>query len=120
MKLDMELIRKLLLEIEDKHTYRGLQSCDIRIDGFTDEEIGYNLQLLFGAGLIEAIDSSACGDKAFNCIIEGITWEGHEFLDAIRDNTVWTRTKEKLGPAIANTALSIIKELALSFCRQYT
>lgn len=27
--------------------------------------------------------------------IIGLTWKGHEFLDNIRDNTVWNAVKEK-------------------------
>lgn len=51
------------------------------------------------AGLIEALDASASGD--FDWRPTSLTWQGHEFLDAVRNDTVWRKTmalvKEKGG-----------------------
>ncbi len=40
--------------------------------------------------LIEAIDLSAMEGPSFKprCL----TWQGHEFLDAVRDKDIWTKT----------------------------
>ena len=48
-------------------------------------------------------------------VINSITWNGHQFLDNVRSNTVWNKTKEtaiKLGSVsvsfLSNIAAQII------------
>jgi hypothetical protein len=43
--------------------------------------------------------------------ISRMTWEGHEFLDNIRDAGVWAKTKERLK-GIPGIDLAVIAEIA--------
>ena len=48
-------------------------------------------------------------------IIEGLSWKGHDFLDAARSDTVWNATKGRLAKAGAWTfslVLEVLKEEA--------
>ena len=61
MKRDMDLIREILLKIED---YPGSDMGDIpKIEGYSEAEIYYHVWLLYDAGLIEAYNASAGGDS---------------------------------------------------------
>ena len=40
-----------------------------------------------------------------------ITWEGHDFLDTVRDSEVWRKTKEG-ATAAGGFTFDIVKELA--------
>jgi hypothetical protein len=94
MKRDMDLIRKMLLVVE-KHP-SGF-APDIEIDGYTQEQIGYHATLLGEAGLAEIINQTTMGDKTPHSKVIRLTWAGHEFLDAARDNTTWNQAKDKIS-----------------------
>ena len=78
MKRDLDLIRHILLEIE-KEPYTG-DILQLDIEGYTPEQINYHILLLADAGLIEVMEASYLGRRAFAPI--RLTWEGHEFLEA--------------------------------------
>lgn len=91
MKRDMDLIRTLLLEIEDKHDGSG-RDVKIKIEGRSHEEVTEHLFMLDEAGLIEGRDASHLQGR--HMLVLRMTWHGHEFLDGIRDPKIWAETKE--------------------------
>ncbi|WP_080619118.1 DUF2513 domain-containing protein [Streptococcus oralis] len=44
-----------------------------------------------------------------------MTWEGHDFLDKIRENTMWNRTKTNIKENALPMTLEVIKSVATSF-----
>jgi hypothetical protein len=90
MKRDMELIRMILIEIEKQPSY--LSEINLNFAGYSSEDIHYHVMLLCEAGLIVAHDQSSLSDIYW--IPERLTWEGHEFLEASRDNNIWNKAKE--------------------------
>jgi hypothetical protein len=87
MKRDMDLIRSILLEVEKSLSPDG---CRIEIPGRGREELYYNAQLAHEAGFIDA--RFLRGSTEFH--IFRLTYEGHEFLDAARNDTLWNKAKE--------------------------
>jgi hypothetical protein len=50
-----------------------------------------------------------------------LTWDGHEFLDAMRDDTLWKRAKEKfIKPGASWTAKAVFEYLKLEITRHIT
>ena len=101
MKRDMDLARKILLETE-KHQ-KPDEPLELQFEGHSPKEVAYHVKLLAQAGLIEAFEGSRMG--AFEWWPTSLTWNGHEFLDAARDDQRWTKAKARIGE----------KGLALSF-----
>lgn len=95
MKRDMELIRAMLLAVE---LYEPGDEA-IAFEGYTDEQIGFHGYLLGEAGLAEVMDCTSLGDAVPMAEIRHLTWQGYEFLDAARDDTVWKHAKDRLGAA---------------------
>jgi Hypothetical protein (DUF2513) len=94
----MDLIRQLLLEIEEKHDWSG-QQVFIEMDGSRYNEIVEHLFLLNEAGLIDSIDASHLGGRGI--IVLRMTWLGREFLESVRDPDIWRKTKDKAKSAAA-------------------
>lgn len=91
MKRDMDLIRQILLAIEShEHGF----APEIKIDGYTQEEIGYHAILLGEAGLAEVVNLTSHGSKSPEGQIIRLTWAGHEFLDSARNNKIWNQAKD--------------------------
>ena len=43
-----------------------------------------------------------------------MTWEGHEFLDKIREDTVWNKTKDLITKKGLPMVLDVVKEISQS------
>ena len=114
MKRDMELVRKLLLHIEQEYTYQPLDSRHIEIDGYSKEHIAYHLKIMDDGGLIDVQNSTVMVGNIHRFVIDGITWNGHEFLDSVRNDGVWSHTKESLKP-VGSASFEVVKSIAVAY-----
>lgn len=109
MKRDMDLIRKILLKIEESNGMFFVQGDP---DNEDYERHCYHIELLKEAGFLKANITKADGGIYYSCSVTRLTWEGHEFLDNIRDNKVWEEVKNKISKASESVSLSIISNIA--------
>lgn len=101
MKRNMDLIRKLAIHIEAAED--SIQSSGIVIEEFSSSAILYLCVLMHEAGLIEAEiagDLSGHGDA----FIARLTWSGHDFLDAARDETLWKKTTKEIKERVTSVS----------------
>ena len=91
MKRDMDLARSLLKEIEEKaeHDDPGMM---LEVPGYDEATINHHLQLLAEASLIE-VRRIGYGTAPADYLAKGLTWQGHEFLAAARNDTIWAKAK---------------------------
>jgi len=112
MKRDMDLIRRMLLEIEaDDH---GYVSRNIEIDGYTQEQINYHAFLLGEAGLALVSSIEDNRSKSPEAQVVRLTWAGHEFADSARENQRWNQAKDsinKIGGASIQIWVALLTEL---------
>ena len=95
MKCDMDLVRQILISLEEYE--HGLAPQDFQIDGYSAEQIGYHVYLMVQADLLTGVDVTTGDSDSPNWEPESLTWAGHEFLDASRENTRWKQAKELVG-----------------------
>ena len=125
MKRDMELIRKMLLTIEGQydpqdHTSMSQSFIYTLEGGYSESEIDYNLVLLYEAGLVKGKYKGAGGGKIYT-LIEGLTWEGHDFLEDVRSDAVWQGVQVKAqeaGLSVLNLSFEVLKNLAVSVVKE--
>ena len=108
----MELCRLILFKIEDE--YKSTALSNLQIDGYDIEIIAYHCDLLFEAGLIKSYKPTYASDKIYFFSVGALTWEGHDFLDKIRENTMWNRTKNRIKENALPMTLEVIKTIATS------
>lgn len=92
MKRNWDTIREILLKVEEC----TLPAEVVRLSHFQKEraaEISYHATLLIEAGLVKGQVSQTIGPEVKDFFAQRLTWEGHEFLDSIRSNAVWEKTK---------------------------
>lgn len=108
MKRDSNLIRRILLAMEDAEELPH----GVNWDGFgcSDTALAYHLGLLYRHGLIEGIEAGLSGQV----MPTGITWEGHEFLDNVRNENIWRTTLDTIGVQAGTASLAILVEVAKS------
>lgn len=116
MKRDMDLIRELLLEIEE---FEGKPSSSM-LTGRRNEHDEYfvseHLRLLLDAELINGVVHQALKGP-FAVLGISITWKGYDFLDSVRDPVVWQKTKEA-AKATGGLSLDLLKALAKGLVRK--
>jgi len=116
MKRDMEVVRKLLLYFEDKPDDRAVDKVDI--EGYDAKAIGYHLILLYEAGLIEGEPYvSKTSKRIIDVMPFRLTWEGHEFLAAARNDTVWRKVLAKIASVAGDAPVAILKDLLMRALR---
>lgn len=119
MELSHELERDMMLSIEksDKYDLSGDVLEDLRSQGYKDPQIAYTAQKLYEGHLIEK-KPSIDPQGTLNTFATGnLTYEGHQILDNIRDDSVWSKAKEMAKKAASSTSLSIIADVAGSYIK---
>lgn len=115
MKRDWNLIRDILIAIEQSATFRDVIRPN-EIDGYSEAEVSYHIALLEEAGLVTA----KCIQKREDlfCMAQNLTWQGHEFLDKVRENTTWQNFKQTLADKSISLSLESIKAMATYYIGQ--
>lgn len=116
MKLDHECVRDLLLTTEETEFGQFLQIAQImkveRMSHYDKNQVIYVIQKLKEAGFINASVQYA-SDVPMWVTVNSLTWNGHKFLDDVRDDGIWKETKSKIS-SIAGVSLQIISDVASS------
>ena len=103
MKRNLDTVRKLLDFAEAQPAGQPLMGFKGDFDN-TAVEVVEHIALMIDASLIEGEahpDTRSSGGGIF--VITGVTWKGHDFLDAARSDTVWNATKGRMAKAGAWT-----------------
>lgn len=94
MKRDMDLIRLLLLKIEELSTSPSAiyspKPAELGLTGFSDDQVKYHYDLAVEAGLV---DKGGTGGLS-TCQFRRLTVAGHDFVDSVRDEAIWRMTRE--------------------------
>jgi hypothetical protein len=114
----LDLIRGILLHIEDGRQYNGTREFyyskpeEMGLTGYTSEEFVYHCTLLIEEGYIDGAATIV------NIVVRRLTSKGHDFLDDIRDPGVWKQVRIRLG-SLPGVALSVVAELAKSEIKKH-
>lgn len=119
MKLNHDCLRELLLCLEEKLTLKPNGLPDIlkmkaiddedRLSGFSQEDIYYAIRKLIEAKYIIVANKDVAPRTM---MVKEITWDGHDYLDSIRDPKVWREVKNKTKD-LSGVALEVVKSLAV-------
>lgn len=109
MKRDMDIIRAIFIAAESSQQ-SGHPDGLHKIDGVDDKVAAYHVALLKDAGYVEASVSKEHNGLPWRFESLRMTWSGHEFLDAMRDDTVWNKVKEHVIKPGASWTVSLLLE----------
>lgn len=98
MKRDIDLMKQLLLIIENKHDgIHLLENEEIELQKLSYEQICYHSELLYEEGLISHFEKSNYLEGNGGCFMcGGLTSRGHDFIELIRNPEIWDKTKEEI------------------------
>jgi hypothetical protein len=116
MQRDMDLIRRILLTLED-HPTGFVSDAKLEFEGYTESQVRYHVFLLHEGGYIDASDVTSLGEDTPSVIPYRVTWHGHELAAAFRNDTVWAKTKAGMK-SVGTASLPVWRELATSMAKQ--
>lgn len=116
MKRDLDLLRDILIRIEDTDLSENRLSSsdfsDLGAPDFSPYDVSQHIMLLADNGYIEISAIKSIGMKSPKYQIKRITSAGYDYLDSVRDAGVWSEVKRKLSSAGASFTLDIVKSVA--------
>ena len=112
MKLNYDCVRDVLLYLENNLSLNNSITfpSDIKeslLLKYSKDDVLYTVKILLNKKLILGADN-------FNhatANIESLSFDGHSFLDNIRDNQVWSKSKKILS-AFKSVSIEIISQVA--------
>lgn len=141
MRLNLDCVRQILLCIEDNTGLRkscffidsGMEKSQTIIGNalvpfpdyqkslhkdFSNDELIYHINYYIEANLL-SVDSPY---NAYQIVIHDLTPKGHEFLENIRDNKIWSGVKDvsaKIGSKSLDTVSLIASNIITQLIRAY-
>ena len=71
------------------------------------------------AGLVNGQMSEEFGPEPQDFFANRLTWQGHEFLDAIRSDAVWQKTKKSFLSQGISMTFDLVKSVASDVAASY-
>lgn len=125
MKLDMDCVRDVLLEMEAMEYGESLHINQLAekpsLSKYSENEVQYTCLKLKEAGFIEALTIHALRAPLQIVDVSDITYAGHEFLNTIRENQNWEKVKttaKKAGVYSLKGLLEISQKVAAAAIAQ--
>lgn len=109
MKRDLDLVRTILKEIESRPA--GDFARGLPIDGRVQAEVDEHVRIMIDAGLLDGQPKTMTLHGYHPTVIRGLSWHGHDFLDAARDDSIWKKVREKVVKAAGSMAFDVVVEL---------
>lgn len=125
MKRNMELIRKILFEIEDRFEPGQGFIHGLPIEGYEMKVVGDHCELLYQAGLIKEYkpNRGGIGNMLLGYSIGNLTNRGYDYLELIRNDETWNQTeqevKKKNLPKTIETYGTVAASIAGAFMREF-
>lgn len=110
----MDLVRKILGVLSAKG--QVAQTVSVEIEGYSKEEIVYHLVLMEEAGLVDGVNMSTHSEGA-DYKPRRLTWSGHDFLDAAKDDTRWEQAK-KIAGELGGVTFQMFRQILVSLLEQ--
>jgi hypothetical protein len=118
MKRDWDMIRDILTKLEEFSNEEG----SLNLSSFPRDkhaEISYHMELLIESGLVNGQMSEEFGPEPEDFFVTRLTWQGHEFLDSIRNDTVWQKTKKSFFSQGISMTFDLVKSFASDIAASY-
>ena len=119
MKRDMELIRKIMFKIEED--YSGTPIFALQIEGYDMITVAEHCRMMNEYGLIDEYKAFGADNiPILDFLVGNLTWEGYDFLDKVRQDTVWNKTKDVITKQGLPMILDVVKDVSTAVITSMT
>jgi hypothetical protein len=111
MKRDWDIIRDILIKTEKLQQGETFDLEHVQDD--QQAAYAYHVEIMKDAGLLNATIAKDMSLEPNTFFIQSMTWEGHELIDAIRNDTVWAKTKKVFKDKGITMTFELVKAAAV-------
>lgn len=109
MRRDMELIRMMVLAIED---HSSGWAPELNFPGYDRAQIGYHAYLIVSAGLASGSDITTSESMGLEYHISHLTPAGHDFAESARNQYIWDKVQDEMKRnGVVTATVEIVKRL---------
>ena len=120
MTRDMELIRRILLEIKSRKNAKPRQ---VSLDGIEQSTLLRHVEMLCRSGFVETqgdIHYSSMIGEPDMILVTDMSWAGHDFLAVLENEGVWNKLKSSISPAnLASMPLDVMKTVGVGLLTKW-
>lgn len=119
MKRDMDLVRNILLYVEE-HSKPSSPDMMSLVSGVEDgpQKLSYHMTMLVEeAGYLRGNRRVSVSASGSEYLYMEVTWDGHEFLETLRDPSIWEKTKKAAGAA-GSTSVKVLLEVGTMIVKE--
>ncbi len=111
MKRDIDLVRSILIYVENAAD--EVDADEMATERWPIEAVAYHVRLMAHHGLVDVSrDARDMNGNTIELTVAGITWDGQDYLDSIREPKVWGRVKKALAGTVGSTTLDVVRQTA--------
>ena len=117
MKRDMDLVREILIAIECS------EDGNLNFDAleYERQQVYLHIELMKDRDLVDAViipDNDGPKHGILMCKVERLTWDGYDFLDKIRDESIWEQAKRKCLNGTGGLSFELLKDCLIHVAKQ--
>jgi hypothetical protein len=117
MTRDMELIRKIVAEIQGR---TDLTPRRLEVPDYDEITVERHLEMLVDAGLVEGTVATAVGTGEPVVTVTDLSWTGHDFASAIANEGVWQKIKQSFSAnELATMPVVVIRNIGLGLLAKW-
>ena len=123
MRLNHDCIRDLLLAAEETLSYGiFLDINKTQIKSYSAEELVYTADKLIEGGFLKGTVQRTMSQNPPRVRVLDITWDGHQFLETVRDDTTWNKVisiARTIGVGSLKNITAIAEGIATTAIKQH-
>ena len=117
MRRDMELVRAILLQVQAKN---HIETEPVIIGGYDEDLVARHVEMLFDADMLEGHKSAQLGRGVSAITISDLSWDGHDLLSALQNDTVWSKIKQSFSAKeLTGMPLSVLKAVGVELMLEW-
>jgi hypothetical protein len=120
MTRDMELIRRILLEIG---SWKDIEPHAIEIDEPDKIKLFRHIEMLHKQGMLEIegnIHRSTSTGHIDRVLVKDMSWDGHDLIASLGNKTVWSKIKKSFSEEdLISMPLSVLKDVGVGLLKSW-
>lgn len=117
MKRDLDLYRRILMIAEQKLVPNGGPLTESDFGDVDPDTLVEHIRLMTEGELIDASWVRREVHQIRLHAVNRILNPGYDFLDAVRSDAVWSKTKKKVADTVGTASLEVVKAVAQGVAR---
>ena len=112
MKRNLDLLRAILLAVEEEGDPEEPLIHSLAIEGVEQSIVDEHVKLLIDSGFIEGECKFSTNNRILFTAIRGLTSRAYDFLDNVRNEALWNRIKNRIETTTGTASFEIVEEFA--------